>query len=91
MQVPETLPAEVLAKMHAAPKNAHPVITAAQLPEFDGFIFGTPTRFGMMAAQVGGWGGGAVQSLCHHAGVVGAGPWLPVPGSLCRALCCCAH
>lgn len=51
-QVPETLPAEVLAKMHAAPKAAHPVITAAQLPEFDGFIFGTPTRFGMMAAQM---------------------------------------
>ena len=67
MQVPETLPAEVLAKMHAAPKAAHPVITAAQLPEFDGFIFGTPTRFGMMAAQVGGGGGGGAVAAVVHA------------------------
>ncbi len=44
VQVPETLPAEVLEKMHAAPKPDVPVITAADLPEADGFIFGFPTR-----------------------------------------------
>ena len=33
----ETLPAEVLAKMHAPPKDPNvPVITTAQLPEADG-------------------------------------------------------
>lgn len=28
-----------------------PVITAEELPDFDGLIFGIPTRFGMMPAQ----------------------------------------
>lgn len=50
-QVPELLPQEVLEKMHAPPKSDDPVITAAQLKEYDGFIFGIPTRFGMMASQ----------------------------------------
>jgi hypothetical protein len=43
--VPETLPAEVLEKMHAAPKPDGPVISAADLPAADGFIFGFPTRW----------------------------------------------
>ena len=52
MKVPETLPEEVLKKMHAPPKNANiPVISAPQLTEADGFLFGFPTRYGMMAAQ----------------------------------------
>ncbi|KAL6615099.1 hypothetical protein ACP70R_037369 [Stipagrostis hirtigluma subsp. patula] len=52
-QVPETLPEEVLGKMHAAPKREdHPVITARQLAEADGVLLGFPTRFGMMAAQM---------------------------------------
>uniref|UniRef100_A0A453SQG6 NAD(P)H dehydrogenase (quinone) n=1 Tax=Aegilops tauschii subsp. strangulata TaxID=200361 RepID=A0A453SQG6_AEGTS len=39
--------------MHAAPgRQDHPVITAGQLAEADGVLFGTPTRFGMMAAQM---------------------------------------
>ncbi|CAL5345892.1 unnamed protein product [Camellia sinensis] len=50
-QVPETLPDEVLGKMYAPPKGDVPVITADELVEADGFIFGFPTRFGMMAAQ----------------------------------------
>ncbi|CAI9087687.1 OLC1v1021829C2 [Oldenlandia corymbosa var. corymbosa] len=37
--------------MHAPPKSDVPVISPNQLPEADGFIFGFPTRFGMMAAQ----------------------------------------
>ena len=38
-QVAETLPAEVLTKMHAPPKDPNvPIITPAQLPEADGKI-----------------------------------------------------
>ncbi|EFN56870.1 hypothetical protein CHLNCDRAFT_30702 [Chlorella variabilis] len=50
-QVAETLPAEVLAKMHAPPKPDHPIITANDLKDYDGFLMGFPTRFGMMASQ----------------------------------------
>jgi len=51
-QIPETLPAEVLAKMHAAPKSSHPVATLADLEWADGILFGFPTRFGNAPAQV---------------------------------------
>ena len=45
-QVAETLPAEVLTKMHAPPKAADvPTITAADLVNAHGIIFGMPTRF----------------------------------------------
>ncbi|CAK9220684.1 unnamed protein product [Sphagnum troendelagicum] len=50
-QVPETLPEEVLLKMSAPPKPDVPIIDPAQLADADGFIFGFPTRYGMMAAQ----------------------------------------
>ncbi|KAH8966362.1 hypothetical protein BDL97_03G021500 [Sphagnum fallax] len=50
-QVPETLPEEVLLKMSAPPKPDVPIIQPAQLADADGFIFGFPTRYGMMAAQ----------------------------------------
>ncbi|XP_074290576.1 NAD(P)H dehydrogenase (quinone) FQR1-like [Silene latifolia] len=50
-QVPETLSDEVLGKMSAAPKSNTPIITPKELTEADGFIFGFPTRFGMMSAQ----------------------------------------
>ncbi|KAL9232402.1 hypothetical protein vseg_007517 [Gypsophila vaccaria] len=50
-QVPETLSEEVLGKMSAAPKANVPTITPNELTEADGFVFGFPTRFGMMAAQ----------------------------------------
>lgn len=44
-QVAETLPADVLEKMHAPPKAADvPVISPADLTSFDGFLFGIPTR-----------------------------------------------
>ncbi|KAL5147564.1 NAD(P)H dehydrogenase (quinone) FQR1 [Glycine soja] len=49
--VPETLPSEELAKLRALPKSIVPIIHPNQLPEADSFIFGFPTRFGMMAAQ----------------------------------------
>ncbi|CAI9760540.1 unnamed protein product [Fraxinus pennsylvanica] len=50
--VPETLPYEVLMKTSAPPKSDVPLITPSNFPEADGFVFGFPTRFGMMAAQL---------------------------------------
>lgn len=37
--------------MHAPPKPAYPVITAAELSKFDAFLFGIPTRFGNFPGQ----------------------------------------
>jgi NAD(P)H dehydrogenase (quinone) len=55
-QVPELLPDEVLEKMHAKEARASfahvPVIRPDQLGEADAIIFGTPTRFGNMCAQM---------------------------------------
>ncbi len=55
-QVPETLSQEILAKMGATEAKkafAHiPVATMDALSKGDAVIFGTPTRFGMMAAQM---------------------------------------
>lgn len=51
-QVPETLPEEVLQKMYAQPKADVPVIEdPAVLEEFDGVLFGIPTRYGNFPAQ----------------------------------------
>jgi len=66
-QVAETLPEEVLAKMHAPPKSDFPVADAKTLEQYDAFLFGIPTRFGNFPAQwktfwdtTGGqWGTGA--------------------------------
>lgn len=64
LQIPETLSTEVLAKMHAPEKDkAVPTITLGEAGEntvsledalinCDGIIFGYPTRFGGMPAQV---------------------------------------
>ncbi|CDP09176.1 unnamed protein product [Coffea canephora] len=52
-QVPETLPEKILEKMKAPAKaDDVPEIRPEQLVEADGFLFGSPSRFGMMAAQV---------------------------------------
>ncbi|CAF1218949.1 unnamed protein product [Didymodactylos carnosus] len=52
-QVQETLPREVLDKMHAPPTDPSiPVIDVHRLPEADGFMFGFPTRFGSAPAQM---------------------------------------
>ncbi len=55
-QVPETLPEGVLARMGALETKkmfAHvPVASVENLAEADAVIFGTPTRFGMMSAQM---------------------------------------
>ena len=50
-QIAETLPPEVLAKMHAAPKADVPIIAVADLPNYDALILGAPTRYGAPAAQ----------------------------------------
>ncbi|EKM59381.1 uncharacterized protein PHACADRAFT_114036 [Phanerochaete carnosa HHB-10118-sp] len=50
-QIAETLPDEVLAKMHAPPKPSYPILPAADLPSFDAFIFGVPTRYGNFPGQ----------------------------------------
>ncbi|XWS33729.1 hypothetical protein CRYUN_Cryun22dG0108500 [Craigia yunnanensis] len=52
-RVPETLPEEVLEHMKAPPKDPEvPEINAAELAEADGVLFGFPTRYGCMAAQM---------------------------------------
>ncbi|KNG46570.1 benzoquinone reductase [Stemphylium lycopersici] len=52
-QVAETLPEEVLQKMYAAPKATDVAVLddPAVLEEFDGVLFGVPTRYGNMPAQ----------------------------------------
>jgi NAD(P)H dehydrogenase (quinone) len=56
LQVPELMPEEVLVKSGAKAareKFAHvPFAQVNQLPEADGIIFGTPTRFGNMCSQM---------------------------------------
>jgi len=55
-RVPETLPAEVIAKMGAteaqAKQAAVPVCTVEELGRADAVVFGTPTRFGNMCGQM---------------------------------------
>lgn len=52
-QIAESLPQEILDKMKAPPKASDvPVITAADMKNADGFLFGIPTRFGMVPAQM---------------------------------------
>ncbi|KAF2029998.1 flavo protein WrbA [Setomelanomma holmii] len=52
-QVAETLPEDVLAKMHAPPKPTDITVLndPSQLEEFDGILFGIPTRYGNFPAQ----------------------------------------
>ncbi|MCW5889034.1 MAG: NAD(P)H:quinone oxidoreductase [bacterium] len=56
LQVPETLPADVLEKMGASRARATfahvPVAEADRLADADAIIFGTPTRFGNMCGQM---------------------------------------
>lgn len=55
-RVPELVPEEVLEKSGAKQAQATfaqiPVMRPEQLAEADGLLFGTPTRFGMMCAQM---------------------------------------
>ncbi|TFK36589.1 NADH-quinone oxidoreductase [Crucibulum laeve] len=51
LQVPETLPKEILERLNAPPKPNYPVISSGHLLEYDAFLFGIPTRYGNMPAQ----------------------------------------
>jgi NAD(P)H dehydrogenase (quinone) len=50
-QIAETLPQEVLSKMHAPPKPDYPVLAPNDLAHFDAFLCGIPTRYGNFPAQ----------------------------------------
>jgi len=52
-QLEETLPQEVLAKMHAPPKSTkvETLSDPAVLESYDGILFGIPTRYGNFPAQ----------------------------------------
>lgn len=53
-RVPETLSTEVLDQMKVPQKDddSVPLISAGELVEADGLLFGFPTRYGCMAAQM---------------------------------------
>ncbi|MGA2189816.1 MAG: NAD(P)H:quinone oxidoreductase [Steroidobacteraceae bacterium] len=51
-RVPETMPPETVAAIHAKTNQAAPVAKPEELAEYDAIIFGTPTRFGNMCGQM---------------------------------------
>lgn len=52
-KVPETLSTETLKHMRVPAKDdGVPVISVEEMVEADGFLFGFPTRYGSMAAQM---------------------------------------
>jgi len=51
-RVPETMSAEALEQMGAATGQPAPEARPAELADYDGIIFGTPTRFGNMSGQM---------------------------------------
>lgn len=51
-RVPETMTPEVFAKAGGKQHQQAPVASPQELADYDGIIFGTPTRFGNMAGQM---------------------------------------
>ncbi len=51
-RVPELMPEDVARKAGAKLDQAAPIATVDELPDYDAIIFGTPTRFGNMCAQM---------------------------------------
>ncbi|MDR9406998.1 MAG: NAD(P)H:quinone oxidoreductase [Spiribacter sp.] len=51
-RVPELMPDDVVESMGAKVDQAAPIATPDELADYDAIIFGTPTRFGNMAAQM---------------------------------------
>ncbi|RZK86524.1 MAG: NAD(P)H:quinone oxidoreductase, partial [Methylobacterium sp.] len=51
-RVPELVPEEVARKNHFKLDQTAPIATVDELPQYDAIIFGTPTRYGNMAAQM---------------------------------------
>jgi len=51
-RVPELMPEDVAKKAGAKLEQAAPVASPSELGDYDAIVFGTPTRFGNMAAQM---------------------------------------
>jgi NAD(P)H dehydrogenase (quinone) len=51
-RVPELVPEDVARKAGATRDQEAPIASVAELPNYDAIIFGTPTRFGNMCAQM---------------------------------------
>lgn len=51
-RVPELMPEDVAREAGAKLDQPAPIATVDELPEYDAIIFGTPTRFGNMCAQM---------------------------------------
>ncbi len=51
-RVPELVPDDIAKKSGIKLDQAAPIATVDELPNYDAIIFGAPTRFGMMAAQM---------------------------------------
>lgn len=51
-RVPELVPEEVARQSHYKLDQEAPIAKVEELPDYDAIIFGTPTRFGNMAAQM---------------------------------------
>jgi NAD(P)H dehydrogenase (quinone) len=51
-RVPDLVPEDVARKVGAKLDQPAPIATVEELPEYDAIIFGTPTRFGNMCAQM---------------------------------------
>ena len=51
-RVPELVPEAVAKASHFKLDQAAPIATVAELPDYDAIIFGVPTRFGNMPAQM---------------------------------------
>ncbi|MBJ6124228.1 NAD(P)H:quinone oxidoreductase [Microvirga splendida] len=51
-RVPELVPEAVAQAAHYKTDQKAPIATVEELPEYDAIIFGTPTRYGTMTAQM---------------------------------------
>ena len=51
-RVPELVPEEAAKQAHFKLDQEAPIAEIAELADYDAIIFGTPTRYGMMAAPV---------------------------------------
>ena len=51
-RVPELVPAEVAQAAHYKTDQKAPIAIIEELPDYDAIIFGTPTRYGTMTAQM---------------------------------------
>ena len=72
-QIAETLPEEVLIKMHATPKSEDPIATPDTLTQYDAYLFGVPTDM--------------VTSLLNGRSILGSYWWLVGYRCFTRQIC----